>query len=115
MRAIQRAHSRPCIGIIQTRSLTLQPLTTHRSYQPNKIEAALEHDLEMLSLAWCRRDDVSLMRDIAEQCSPGVFEKALVSDLPEVMEVGSLAGRKLGGVTSLGMVTGRFGCAQIIC
>jgi uncharacterized ferritin-like protein (DUF455 family) len=70
---------------------------THRSYQPNKIEVALEHDLEMLSLAWCRRDDVSLMRTLPSNAHRAYLKKAGF-DLPEVMEVGSLAGRKLGGL-----------------
>ncbi len=70
---------------------------THRSYQPNKIEVALEHDLEMLSLAWCRRDDVSLMRTLPSNAHRTYLKKAGFH-LPEVIKVGSLAGRKLGGL-----------------
>ena len=70
---------------------------THRSYQPNKIELALEHDLEMLSLAWCRRDDLSLMRTLPSNAHRTYLKKAGFH-LPEVIKVGSLAGRKLGGL-----------------
>ncbi|MGB1936064.1 MAG: DUF455 family protein, partial [Akkermansiaceae bacterium] len=33
-----------------------------RSYHSNKAEAAMEHDLELLTLAWCRKDDIALLR-----------------------------------------------------
>lgn len=70
---------------------------TGKAYHPNKMEAAMEHDLEMLILAWCRRDDIALLRE-----PPGndhlAYLKAAGFDLPEVIGVGALSGRKLGGL-----------------
>lgn len=71
-----------------------------RRYSPNKSQSALEQDLEMLMLAWCRRDDLALMRQV-----PGNQHlarlKAAGFDLPEIVDVNdpgdALADRKLGG------------------
>ncbi|PID81629.1 hypothetical protein CSB20_02025 [bacterium DOLZORAL124_64_63] len=68
-----------------------------REFRPGEMESAMEEDLEMLSLAWCRRDDIALMRKL-----PGYKHLAYLKrrgfDLPEVMEAGELEGRKLGGL-----------------
>ncbi len=66
-------------------------------YQPNKMELALEHDLEMLSLAWSRRDDITLVRTPPSNAHLAYLKNAGF-DLPEVIEAGCLTGRKLGGL-----------------
>lgn len=70
---------------------------TQRTYQPNKAEAAMEHDLELLTMAWCRKDDIALLRTL-----PGnehlAYLKAAGLVLPEIVETGALSGRKLGGL-----------------
>lgn len=70
---------------------------------PNKAELALEQDLEMLIAAWCRKDDIALLRQ-----PPGTEHLARLKqagfDLPEIIGQGDpaacaeLAGRKLGGL-----------------
>ena len=67
------------------------------NYQPNKMEAAMEHDLEMLSLAWSRKDDISLMRTVPSNAHLA-YLKNVGFDLPEVIQAGCLRGRKLGGL-----------------
>ncbi len=66
-------------------------------FQPNKMQSAMERDLEMLSLAWCRRDDILLMRE-----HPGNEHLAYLQragfHLPEVLEKDELTERKLGGL-----------------
>ncbi|NWK54713.1 DUF455 family protein [Verrucomicrobiaceae bacterium N1E253] len=70
-------------------------------FQPNKMESAMEQDLEILSIAWCRRDDLSLMR-----CVPGNQHLAKLKqfgfDLPEIVSLerveDAMAERKLGGL-----------------
>jgi len=72
-----------------------------RSFSPNKMEVAMERDLEMLMMAWCRRDDLILMRQ-----PPGTDHLARLKnsgfELPEIVSVDDaveeLGGRKLGGV-----------------
>ena len=66
-------------------------------FHPNSMEAAMEKDLEMLILAWCRKDDIALMRSLP--CNDHLaYLKAAGFDLPEVVEMGALSGRKLGGL-----------------
>lgn len=66
-------------------------------FQPNRMESAMENDLEMLTLAWCRRDDVALLRN-----HPGNAHLAYLKqrgfELPEIITAGQLSGRKLGGI-----------------
>jgi len=72
-----------------------------RSFSPNKMEVAMERDLEMLLMAWCRRDDLILMRQ-----PPGTDHLAGLKnsgfDLPEIVSVDDaaeeLGDRKLGGL-----------------
>ncbi len=70
---------------------------TQGTYQLNKAEAAMEHDLELLTMAWCRKDDIALLRTL-----PGndhlAYLKAEGFVLPEFIEAGALAERKLGGL-----------------
>ncbi|MBT8044330.1 MAG: ferritin-like domain-containing protein, partial [Verrucomicrobiae bacterium] len=70
---------------------------TGKAFQPNAMESAIEQDLEMLMLAWCRRDNIALMRKL-----PGnehlAYLKRRGFDLPEIIQVGQLADRKLGGL-----------------
>ncbi len=72
---------------------------TGRRWQPDKVSLALEHDLEALMLACCRRDDAVLMRR-----PPSVGHlarlKAAGFDLPEIIplsEIGAIP-RKFAGL-----------------
>lgn len=68
-----------------------------RRYQPTKMELAIEQDLEMVTLAWCRRDDIVLVRK-----HPGrehlEYLKNLGFELPEIIQSDELDDRKLGGL-----------------
>lgn len=68
-----------------------------RTYAPNRVESALEHDLELLTLAWCRPDDVALVRHHPGNGHLARLQRAGIK-LPEILEVGQLADRKLGGL-----------------
>ena len=78
-------------------------IPTGGRYTLNKSEVALTEDLEMLILAWCRKDDVALLRK-----PPGrehlAYLKQAGFDLPEILEQkqatekGCLDDRKLGGL-----------------
>lgn len=61
------------------------------------LAAAMQEDVEMVMLGWCRRDDILLMRK-----PPGLDHLARLKQagfqLPEIMEPGRLDGRKLGGM-----------------
>ena len=72
-----------------------------KEFTPNKMQVALEHDLEMVMLAWCRRDDMVLMRKppsrehLARLKGAGFELPEIVAlDCPEDIPVG----RKLGGL-----------------
>ncbi|RUM37605.1 MAG: hypothetical protein DSY57_03865 [Desulfobulbus sp.] len=65
------------------------------SYHPHKMESAMERDLEMLSMAWCRTDDILLMREHPGNAHLAYLQK-VGFELPEVLE--SVEGRKLGGL-----------------
>ncbi|MGC4015012.1 MAG: DUF455 family protein [Luteolibacter sp.] len=69
-------------------------------YDPNKHAVALDEDLEILTLAWCRKDDIAVMRR-----PPGAEHlanlKAAGLEIPEIIsqaELGTLKDRKLGGL-----------------
>ncbi len=66
-------------------------------WQPDKSALALEHDLEALLLGCCRRDDAMLMR-----YPPSIAHltnlKNAGYELPEILSLGTPAGRKLGGL-----------------
>ena len=68
-----------------------------KPWQPDKTALALESDLEILMLGCCRRDDAVLMRR-----SPSIDHLTRLKnagyELPEILTVGSPAGRKLGGL-----------------
>lgn len=66
-------------------------------WQPDKTALALELDLEALLLGCCRRDDALLMRR-APSIDHLTRLKDAGYDLPEILTVGSPAGRKLGGL-----------------
>ncbi|GAA5130354.1 DUF455 family protein [Luteolibacter yonseiensis] len=68
-----------------------------KPWQPDKTALALEHDLEALMLGCCRRDDAVLMR-AAPSIDHLTSLKNAGYELPEIMTVGSPAGRKLGGL-----------------
>ena len=69
-------------------------------YDANKHALALEADLEILALAWCRKDDVALLRHPPSQEHLARL-KATGLELPEIIaakDLESLTGRKLGGL-----------------
>ncbi len=69
-------------------------------YHPNRHALALEEDLEILTLAWCRKDDVALMRNPPSNEHLSRL-KVAGFDLPEILPLArmdDLAGRKLGGL-----------------
>lgn len=70
-----------------------------RAYQPNRMESAMEQDLEMLIVAWCRTDDMAVLRK-----RPGNAHLSRLKhfgvELPEIVELSAvrdLGERKLGG------------------
>jgi len=66
-------------------------------WTPDRTSLALEHDLEALMMGVCRRDDALLMRR-----EPSVDHllalKAAGFELPEILTLPALPGRKLGGL-----------------
>lgn len=68
-----------------------------KPWQPDKTALALEYDLEALLLGCCRRDDAVLMR-----CPPSIAHLTSLKnagyELPEILTIGTPAGRKLGGL-----------------
>ncbi|MCP5536614.1 MAG: DUF455 family protein [Akkermansiaceae bacterium] len=70
---------------------------TGKAFHSNSMLVAMEEDLEMLSLAWCRRDDIALLRNPPGNAHLAYLKRAGL-DLPEIVQVGELADRKLGGL-----------------
>ncbi len=68
-----------------------------KPWQPDKTALALEFDLESLLLGCCHRDDAVLMRR-APTLDHLTRLKSAGYELPEILTVGSPAGRKLGGL-----------------
>ncbi|BDS08665.1 hypothetical protein NT6N_37050 [Oceaniferula spumae] len=73
-----------------------------RRFDANKMELALEEDLEMLAIAWCRKDDIVLLRRRPEK-EHLVRLKEAGLNLPEVVTLDEMDGhdftsRRLGGV-----------------
>ncbi|MBB5353477.1 uncharacterized ferritin-like protein (DUF455 family) [Haloferula luteola] len=72
-----------------------------KRWQPDKVSLALEHDLEALMLACCRRDDAMLMRRPPSVGHLGRL-KATGFDLPEIIPLSEVdqfsSGRKLSGL-----------------
>ena len=66
-------------------------------YQPAKTEVALEEDLEMLVIGWCRKDDVAILRKPPSREHLAELKRAGF-DLPEMVSPADLRGRKLGGL-----------------
>ncbi|MGB0992355.1 MAG: DUF455 family protein [Akkermansiaceae bacterium] len=70
------------------------------SYTPSKMELTMEQDLELLTLAWCRRDDMALLRERPDNAHLAQLLRAGLN-LPEIVTQGELSGqseRKLGGI-----------------
>lgn len=67
------------------------------SFTPKKQAAAMERDAEMVMLAWCRRDDILLMRELPSLEHLARLQKAGFH-LPEFMREDELDKRKLGGM-----------------
>jgi uncharacterized ferritin-like protein (DUF455 family) len=75
-----------------------QAQASGRPYSPKKAELALEHDLEMLPMAWARRDDVVLVHQTPSLQHLAYLRRAKMQ-LPEWVNYSeSLADRKLGGM-----------------
>ncbi|MEP4079070.1 DUF455 family protein [Haloferula sp.] len=66
-------------------------------FQPKKMSLAMEHDAEMVMLAWSRRDDVALMRKPPTKEHLAYLKRAGFL-IPEIVELGKLDDRKLGGL-----------------
>jgi hypothetical protein len=66
-------------------------------YQPDKTALALEHDLEILLLGCCRRDDAVLLRQTPSAAHLGRLKQAGFP-IPEILTIGDAHGRKLGGL-----------------
>ena len=66
-------------------------------FRANRFERAIEEDLEILMLAWSRKDDVALFRNVP---SLGHLEKlqSMGLQLPEVLSRHDMDDRKLGGL-----------------
>ncbi len=77
----------------------LQVAATRRGVRffPKKMSAAMEEDCEMVMLAWCRRDDIALMRRPPSNEHLADLKQAGFH-LPEIMAAGALIDRKLGGL-----------------
>lgn len=68
-----------------------------KPWQPDQMGLALERDLEVLMLGCCRRDDAVLLRRAPSVEHLGRLKEAGF-ELPEILTVGTPAGRKLGGL-----------------
>lgn len=68
-----------------------------KRWQPDKTSLAIEHDLEALMLACCRRDDVLMLR---RPPSIGHLQRLKEAgiELPEIIPASTTPGRKLGGL-----------------
>lgn len=70
------------------------------AYAPNKFAVALDEDLEILTFAWCRQDDIALLRKRPSDAHLESLKRAGL-ELPEIVErkdLASLSERKLGGL-----------------
>jgi len=67
------------------------------AFTPKKSAAAMEHDVEMVMLAWCRRDDILVMRELPSHQHLAQLQRAGFQ-LPEFKTEHDLDGRKLGGM-----------------
>ncbi|MGB0291552.1 MAG: DUF455 family protein [Luteolibacter sp.] len=75
----------------------LAALLRGESFTPKKSASAMQHDVEMVMLAWCRRDDILMMRELPSLEHMASLQSAGF-DLPEFMNEGQLDDRKLGGM-----------------
>ena len=66
-------------------------------FQPKKMSAAMEHDAEMVMLAWSRRDDIALVRQPPSTGHLASLKRAGFH-IPEIVRQGALDDRKLGGM-----------------
>ncbi len=68
-----------------------------KPWQPDQTASALEHDLEALMLACCRRDDAMMMRRPPSLEHLHRLKQAGLS-VPEILPANTASGRKLGGL-----------------
>ena len=66
-------------------------------FHPKKMSAAMEHDAEMVMLAWCRRDDIALLRQVPTNAHLAYLKRVGFA-MPEVVKQDALAQRKLSGM-----------------
>lgn len=64
---------------------------------PKKMSASMEEDCEMVMLAWCRQDDITLMRKPPSNEHLAYLKRAGFR-LPEIVAMSALNERKLGGM-----------------
>lgn len=67
------------------------------TFTAKKLAAAMERDVEMVMLGWCRRDDIVVLREVPSHEHLARLKRAGFH-LPEIMTPGQLDGRKLGGM-----------------
>lgn len=68
-----------------------------KPWQPDQTASALEHDLEALMLACCRRDDALMMRRLPSMKHLHRLKRAGLT-VPEILPADTAPGRKLGGL-----------------
>ncbi|MCP4846788.1 MAG: ferritin-like domain-containing protein [Verrucomicrobiaceae bacterium] len=67
------------------------------SFDANRFQNAMEHDLEMLMISWSRRDDIILMRRPPSR-EHLQYLREVGLHVPEVVGLGKVDNRKLGGL-----------------
>ncbi|MFP6871878.1 MAG: DUF455 family protein [Verrucomicrobiales bacterium] len=72
-------------------------VATGSHVEMNRFQHALEQDLEMLMISWSRRDDMVIMRKPPSRDHLLYLREAGL-EMPEIIEVGELDNRKLGGL-----------------
>ncbi|BCU75867.1 DUF455 family protein [Luteolibacter sp. LG18] len=73
---------------------------TGTRYDPNKHAVALDEDLEILALVWCRKDDIAVLRRPPSAAHLASLQAAGL-EIPEIVsraDLATLAERKLGGL-----------------
>lgn len=70
---------------------------TGNLFHPNKWGVAMENDLEMLTLSWCRKDDIAVLRSLPDNAHLA-YLKQRGFDLPEFLTMDQIDSRKLGGI-----------------
>ena len=83
-----------------------------RPYTPKKAELALEKDLEMLPMAWTRKDDVVLVSQMPRLEHLTYLRNAGVQQPEWVIDEQDLSDRKLGGMRPWAWSNDADNCAR---